>query len=316
MLENKTLTIANFNCTFGNENEPMLEHFEDIILPAFKMDNVKENKDTSYFFDNVEISMIKGEFVLAGLLIKRTMLEVKSIYKEGEGLKRTHEVYPSDPYSYFLINLKNHRMALVKNQKGSPNLSNFSATAKHVLQSYIRSYNQNVSEKEEKLPSVHLNVVAIPFEGVIKEELRKVQKIFNVTLRFYPLNGDISNNDTFKHLTEILDDVDSGSGYVQINTPDNKQKVAELLDDSKGLVKPSIRVKYRDGSKKTLKDDSFTEEMKIPLDDEESFRENIDNIAGKIINKEEFNETSDENRRIYDKFFTKIESLYNKYLKK
>ncbi|WP_209125162.1 hypothetical protein [Alkalihalobacillus sp. BA299] len=316
MLENKKLSIANFNCTFGKDNEPMLEHFEDIILPAFQQDIIRENKGSTYFFENIKILMTKGEFVLAGLLIKRTKLEVKSIYREGEGLTRTHEIYPSDPYSYFLINLKNHRMVLVKNQKGSPTLANFSSTSKHLLQSYIRLYNEKVNDKEEKLPSVHLNIVAIPFEGVIKEELKKVAKIQNVTLRFYPLNGDISNNDTFIHLTEILDDVESGSGSVQINTPDNKNKVAEILDDTKGLVKPSIRVKYKDGSRKTLKDDSFTEEMDISLDDDESFDENIDNIAGKVINKQEFNEISEGNKRIYDKFFGAIEKLYYKYLSK
>lgn len=31
----KIMHYANFNITFGAENEPMLSYFEDIILPAF-----------------------------------------------------------------------------------------------------------------------------------------------------------------------------------------------------------------------------------------------------------------------------------------
>ncbi|KEK17122.1 hypothetical protein BAMA_18450 [Bacillus manliponensis] len=54
---------------------------------------------------------------------------------------------------------------------------------------------------------------------------------------------------------------------------------------------------------KRLKDDSFTEEMQIPLEDTGSFHEDLANIAGKVINKEEFNHTSEENKRIYQNLF-------------
>lgn len=317
MINEKSLFIANFNCTFGKDNKPMLEHFEDIILPAFsqEQEGIKKSGDTEYFFENVKLIMTKGEFVLAGLFIKRTTLEVKSIYIKGKGLVRTNEKYPSDPYSYFLINLKNHRMVLAKNQKGSPTLANFSSTAKYILQNFVKEHN-SIVDKDEKLPSVHLNVVAIPFKGVIQEELKKVKKIKNVTLRFYPQNGDIMNGDTINNLLEMLDDIESKSGSIQFNTPSNKNKVAEVLNDTKGLVKPTVRVVYKNGSTRTLKDDSFTEEMKIPLDEEESFNENIDNIAGKVLHKEEFNETSPENRGIYERFITPLFELYNKYLEK
>lgn len=317
MNNEKSLFIANFNCTFGTDNKPMLEHFENIIFPAFTQeseDGGNRAGDSEYFFENVQLIMTKGEFVLAGLIIKRTTLEVKSRYIKGKGLVRTDEKHPSDPYSYFLINLKNHRMILVKNQKGSPTLANFSSTARHILQNFVRKYNSKV-EKDKKLPLVHLHVVAIPFEGKINEELKKVNKIKNVTLRFYPLNGDILNDDTIGDLLDMLDKVGSQSGSLQINTPDDKEKVGEVIEDSKGLVKPTVRVLYKNGTSRTLKDDSFTEEMKITLDEEESFNENINNIAGKVLNKKEFTETSEENKGIYEKFFTPLEKLYNKYLK-
>ncbi|PFF24135.1 hypothetical protein [Bacillus thuringiensis] len=310
MATGKSLYIANFNCTFGNENKPMLDYFEEIIMPAFQQSTQRESDGNTYFFENVRLIMTKGDFMLGGLLIKRTQLEVKSIYEEGAGLKLIDETYPSDPYSYFLINLKNHRMVIVKNQKGSPTLGNFSATAKYLLKDYVSKINKDIKQKEDRLPAPNLNIVAIPFEDAIRKELKNVKKIKKVTLRFYPLNGDIDGKQAFTHLREMLDELGSKSGHAQISTPSNAEKVVELLDDTKGLVQPSLRVEYNNGSARTLKDDSFTEEMSIPLEDTGNLYEDLDNIAGKVINKEEFNDTSEDNKRIYDKWFGTLINMF------
>lgn len=318
MIIDKTSYIANFNLTFGSDNTPMLSQFENIIFPAFtrnyKEENRKKNKKTTFFFEQVKLTNVKGEFVLAGLIVKSTSLEVKSRIIDGE-LVRTDEVYPSDPYSYFLINLKNHRMVLVKNQNGSPTLTNFSSTTRDVLFDYIREQNKIIGNKNEKLPMPNLNVVAIPFEGTIEEQLKDVKKINNITLKFYPLNGDIMENETVDELTETLKALGSKTGYLRYNSPQNKENVSQIVKDTKGLLEPTVKVQFNNGTSGTLKDDSFTEVMSIPVDEEETFLQNIDVIAGKVINKEEFIETSPENKRIYDRFFTKIEGLYNKFLR-
>ncbi|HDR5349731.1 TPA: hypothetical protein QCS32_001344 [Bacillus thuringiensis] len=309
MIERKSLYIANFNCTFGKENKPMLDYFEEIVMPAFQQPQVRESDGNKYFFDNVKLIMVKGEFMLGGLLIKRTKLEVKSLYTEGK-LTLTNEIHPSDPYSYFLINLKNHRMVLVKNQKGSPNLGNFSATAKYVLKDYVSKINRDIEDKEERLPAANLNIVAIPFKDAIRKEMRNVKKIQNVILRFYPLNGDIDGNEVFTYMREMLEEVDSKSGYTQINTPDNRENVINLLDDTNGLVRPTLRVVYNNGSARTLRDDSFTEEMQIQLEDTEDLYENLDSIAGRVINEEQFTDTSEENQNIYERWFGKLMSIF------
>lgn len=309
--EFKQAFIANFNCTFGKKNEPMLNHFFDVILPAFSEE--PKGKRNSFFFENVKLTNVKGEYALAGLIVRRTTLEVKSRYINGELIK-TNEIYPSDPYSYFVINLQNHRMVLVKNQKGSPTLSNFSSLAKEVLKDFISRKNVDLPENE-KIPQVLLNVVAIPFKGAILEELKRVKKINNVTLRFYPLNGDIMDNETVEHLTEALKSLGSKTGAVRFNTPTEKENVAKVVEDTKGLMKPTIQVEYKNGTKGTLRDGSFTEVMNIQVEETESFGKNIDTITGKVINKEEFNEVSEENRSIYNRFYGKLEEFYNKLFK-
>ena len=36
-MNKKKLYIADFNCTFGEENYPLLEYFEEIVYPAFTL---------------------------------------------------------------------------------------------------------------------------------------------------------------------------------------------------------------------------------------------------------------------------------------
>lgn len=315
MIEKKNLYIANFNCTFGKNNDPMLHHFEDIILPAFQKGIIYNNKrnNNDYLFEEVELSLKNGIFVLVGLLVKRTHLEIKSRYDEKGNLKNTNVRVPSDPFSYFIINLQNHRMTLVKNQKGSPTVSEFNNTASHILKTYVKEKNNYIDEGE-KLPIPYLNVVSIPFSGKIEDELKKVMKIEKAVLRFYPLNGDISPNHVFNELREMLNDVESKSGNTQINNPKNLKAVGEILKDTKGTVRPTLRVIYSNGSKRTLRDKDFSEVTQIELDENLDFHENMDKISGKVINEEEYSETSEENKNIYQRFFSRLESLLNNKL--
>ncbi|MGA3601193.1 hypothetical protein [Lysinibacillus agricola] len=308
--DHKQAYIANFNCTFGKKNEPMLTHFFDVILPAFSSETDVRKK---FFFENVKLLSIRGDFVLAGLIVKRTTLEVKSRIIQGK-LTKTNEIYPSDPYSYFLINLQNHRMVLVKNQKGSPTLSNFSKTAFENINKYIKNNDVVIDENaDENDFGFELNIVAIPFTGKIKEELAKVKKVNTVTLRFYPLNGDIIDNETAEDLLNSLDKIESKSGNLNYNSPKNKDAVVEVVDGTKGLMKPSIKVEYADGSKGNLNDKSFTEVMNLSVEESDSFEANIDTILGKVINKPQFNELSDENKSIYNRLYTKLENFYKKF---
>lgn len=313
MIEKKNLYVANFNCTFGKNNDPMLHYFEDIILPAFQKGIIYKNNrnDNEYLFEDVELSMKNGIFVLVGLLVKRTHLEIKSRYDEKGILKNTNDRVPSDPFSYFIINLQNHRMALVKNQKGSPTVSEFDSTASYILKTYVRESNDIIDDKEEKLPNPNLNVVSIPFSGRIEDELKSVSKIESAVLRFYPLNGDISPNSLFNELRDMLTDVESKSGNTQINNPKNHKAVGNILKDTKGMVRPTLRVIYGNGSKRTLRDKDFSEVTQIELDGTTDFHENMEIISGKVINEDEYNEISEENKNIYHRFFSKLESLFN-----
>ena len=59
MLDKKVMQFANFNITFGDNDEPMLEHLLDIIYPAFTSGigkgTTKDNK--RYIIQNFDVDL-------------------------------------------------------------------------------------------------------------------------------------------------------------------------------------------------------------------------------------------------------------------
>lgn len=43
-MDEKNMQFANFNITFGENNSPMLEYFEDVVFPAFNCDYIRGKK--------------------------------------------------------------------------------------------------------------------------------------------------------------------------------------------------------------------------------------------------------------------------------
>lgn len=195
--------IANFNLVFyGKEEEPLLTHFDTILMPALTSGVKRTSGDSKYFLLDVDVRQSEdGEYVLKGLIVKQTVLEVKSDLDEDGKLVEKDEKYPTAPYSMFVIYLKNHRMLYVQNQKGSPSLDNFKATIKYLLNAYVDKENK---ELDEELPIPILNVVGIPMRKKLKEALEDVEKINQLCLRFYPLNGDIDYSGLFGGISKDI----------------------------------------------------------------------------------------------------------------
>ena len=158
----KNAQVANCNIVFGENERPMLEFFDTIIYPAMTSGITRTSGDNRYLFMNIDIGKNKeGYYVMTGILVKKTILEIKSDLTVNGMLIEKNERYSSAPYSSFAINLLNHRMIFVPNQKGSPSLSSFRSTLKHVVDSYTKIKNMELSE-DKKLEKAIVNVVGIP----------------------------------------------------------------------------------------------------------------------------------------------------------
>lgn len=308
----KRVSVANFNTVFLlNEDEhPLLEYFDTILMPALTSNITRTIGDDKYFFMNVNV-IEDGEsnYILTGLIIKKTILEVKSDINEYGELITLDNKYPSAPFSMFTIFLKNHRMVYVENQKGSPKLDSFRSTIKYVIDRYVREKNITAAENsQEKLPIPLVNVVGIPPRKSIERELKDVSKISSLTLRFYPLNGD-GDIDFIGVLNGLSKDfrkvVGSKNGEITYKSPKNIQGVIDMLSKTEGTVEPIIRVEYKNKSKRTIKNDEMTETMELNLNSGTLFDEIQDIlIEGKKIDS--INYVSEENNNIYERNIGKI----------
>lgn len=301
-MENKKMTIANFNIVFGENEEPLLNYFDNAIMPAFKNDFTRTSGDNEYTFLNIEVIKIgEDDYALTGIMVRKTMIEIKSKFNEEEKLVDTNEVYPTAPYSLFVIYLKNHRMVLVKNQKGSPDLKSFSATFKVMLNSYIKEENIRRNDlKIEKLPKPIINIVGIPMKSSIDEALKNVSKINKLTLKFYPLNGDLDFSDLFEGMTtDLRKKVGSKTGSVVLNSPTSISGVTDILTKAQGTVEPVFKVTLLNNSKATITNGKLSESMDI-LIDKDTVDKELEQISNKSNELESIATVSEGNKKIFE----------------
>lgn len=262
-MEEKVMQFANFNITFGQANSPMLEHFEDVIFPAFTESYVRRSTDdiAKYSFDAVALKQIDGEYILAGNFVKDTEYNVITTVQAGELISSPARV-PTAPYSRFLIFLKNHRMILVRNETASPDIRSFQKTVREILTKHIRKENQN-REKGNKLPTAVVHIVDIPRKETIEEALRSVKKVNWVNFRFFPLNNDLDTSLLFKAVRDEMETAGCRTGNVKLNSPSNKQGIQQVIVATGGLAEASIEVTDPDGEVRKLKEGTFSSSTKL-----------------------------------------------------
>lgn len=146
----KYAQIANFNVVFGKDEKPMLTYFDNIIFPAFTSGITKISDMNEFLLTNIEVVRNqKGECILMGQFVKKTILEIKSDINAQGKLIEKDEQYSTAPYSSFAINLLNHRMIFIPNQKGSPSLANFRSAIKYIIKEFIKQQNKLLEEDKK-----------------------------------------------------------------------------------------------------------------------------------------------------------------------
>lgn len=308
----KKVSIANFNTVFlyNDEEHPLLEYFDSILMPALNSGIIREINGDKYFFMNIQVREdLSSNYILTGLIVKKTVLEIKSDIDENGELIELDDKYPSAPFSTFTIYLKNHRMIYVENQKGSPKLSNFRSTIKYVIDKYVREKNSSIgTDSQQKLPVPLVNVVGIPPRKSIEKELKEVVKIHSLTLKFYPLNGDgdIEYTGTYNNLiADYRKMVGSKTGKTVYNSPKNIQGVIDLVSNMYGTAETIIRVEDPNKIIRTIKNDQMTETMEMNINGK-TLEDELHNILIEGQKIESLNYTSEENNKIYERNLGKI----------
>ena len=282
MEDKKIMQYANFNITFGEEEKPLLEYFDQIVFPAFTSDYIRENDNsgTSFVLQNVALKEIKNDIVLVGNYIKITGYSAMTQFKHNE-LVSVNQYLESAPFSRFIIFLRNHRMILVKNENASPDIRSFQAMVRGCLSSY-RS--EQLKKKKSKsriikidIPIANVNIVDMPLPQNIDDILKDVGKMEFLKLRFFPLNNDLDGEELFKAFRGMMCDADSRTGNITINTPKSKQGVSNIIKSTSGLVEPILKVRDKVGVTRNLRSLTFTSKKEI------TYRGSLDNSHDDLL---------------------------------
>lgn len=309
----KKMSVANFNIVFEKEDMeyPLLDYFDTVLMPALKSGITRSQGNNTYLIMDVEVKEDKNAgFILTGLLVKSTILEIKSMFDEEGNLVERNDVYPSAPFSTFVIYLKNHRMILVENQKGSPALDSFRSTVKYILDTYVAKENAIRAEKQkELLPIPIASIVGIPPKGGMATILKQVEKISTLTLKFYPLNGDgdLDLSGLMNGISrELRRKIGSDRGAVTYRSPKNINGVIEVVEAAEGTIEPIVRAIYP-GKKgeATIKYNEISDRRKIYIPDGKRETE-LSNMINEGREIDSINYISEENRAIYDRNRNKI----------
>jgi len=305
-METKWMAIADLNLVFGKKEDPMLKWFDEIVYPALLSGFMREgDRSTHYFFWNVELKELReNEYVITGLLIKDTILDVDAQFKEGQGLERMNLHIPSSPYSLFMIYLKNHKVALVRNGKGSPDIRNFAATLRDVLGLYIKK--ENATRKKENkrlLPFFILHITGIKTQESVRSALEGVKKVKGMRLKLFPLNSEWDSDSLLGAIDEKWRRVlKSKNANINFNSPKSIEGVIKVAEDIEGYADVELEVEYENnsllesGNTAKIKDGKLSENTKIDISGE--LDESIDEIDAYCKEKKQMNKVT--NNQIID----------------
>ena len=294
------IQLANFNLVFLTKEysadrtepdiieEPMLRYF-DVVFKAFRTGRWTEN-ETRLLFSDVQVIMQDSEYVLTGRIWKDDVH--RDLFYDGEN---------DPPFSIFAIFLRNHRMAFVKDQQNSPSLSDFESLVKYSIRKCMKAssgkYHWNAA------PKPYLAVEGIPSAERIKAALTNVEKITQIVLRFYPLNGDVDFGGAFSTLrSEAKKYLGNLTGSFVVNSPTNMEGSADIISATKGTVAASIYMRYKDKTEGKITNDDVSEEIPLNISD------HIDEETFFTVTAEAdtLHESTEAHDRIYEEYQGKI----------
>lgn len=298
--------VANFNVVFGDDEKPMLDYFDTIVYPVLTSGLTRKCKDEDeYFLHEIELTTNKNDdAIVVGKIVKSTMLEIHSDLNEEGELVEKNEHYSSAPYSTFVIYLRNHRMLFVPNQKGSPTLVNFRSTIAYMFKKFVDDYN---ATHDEELPYAIVNIVGVPSAESIEELLKKVKKINSLTLKFYPLNGDIDFSELFGMMNrDLRKKVGSKTGQIILNSPKSADGVATVVEQASGTVEPIIKATTQDNRKVKIQNDQMSEKHELEIDEGLPVKQKTEQIKKKADTIVNLQFTNDNHNEIYRRNINKI----------
>ena len=215
-MRNKKIQFANLVIRSGEKT--LLDIFDNIVYPAFTNEIVRRYGSTSYIFHrtkliNLDESRDGSGLAIIGRIVKDERLHIEQILNNGE-LEEAKETHRRSPSSIFVVFLKNHRMAYVREHVGAPNIQAFEKTLEHFIKHTHKSIlkseakkirsahpkNEWVIHQKEYLagfPIPTVDIVPLSDARNIKEAILALDSIESISFEIVRQNDEYNSNTFF-----------------------------------------------------------------------------------------------------------------------
>lgn len=290
------IEIANLVVKFGQRIN-LLDMLVEVVGPAIFDSTLKRSHgDTKYLFYKPEFIDIGEEVLIAGKLVKDTVLEQQQLLVDGQ-LQEASGTLPSSPSSLFVLLLGCHRLLFVRQHRGSPTLDNFRSTLSHVLKHHHRMFlkakAQVVDPETGKKPTLKTLAEAFPYPSVdltplgssdsIHSFIAKFQRIETVATRILETNSELDNEEMFRSLRASQKRIKSRRTSLLYENKEHGLDAAETEAHLTVLAKQgnhSLRVTGVDPSGERLEGNNDNFKVKIPI---ASLPEDLSNASKELV---------------------------------
>lgn len=146
-----------------------------------------------------------------------------------------------------------------------------------MVKEYIRTQNDikkaEGKGKEEFLPYPHINIAGIKSAQSVRTALADVEKIDKLIFKFFPLNDEWDYDSVFGGIeAQIRRRIQSNKGRMEFPSPQSVDGVADIIEETEGMVKTELKVQYKEDSDKaigkqkgTIKDNELSEVLQVEV---------------------------------------------------
>jgi hypothetical protein len=275
--------VLNLNVTFGNSKAPLLEKFEEIVLPALEdEDYARSDGKNTYSFSNISINFSDAfGYFLQGIHVKDTKLEILSERNpETQELEFVKKTVETAPISTFILILGNHRLIHIPNQAGSPTAVQFGETFKRCLNHYVKKITKGISWNEK--PMSEVNVTYIANMGSVEKQFDDIRKIKKVQFRVFTQNPRDTFEDVIENISNLNRDVQASQTNISINSPKDVDAVKDIFEEAGERAHFTMDAELINGEEKRITQDDFKTTYPINLQAEKTFDENILEVLAQV----------------------------------
>ena len=234
--------FANFVCKFGDNN--LLDLAKDIVIPSFFCKEKRTYGDTRFIFNDVQLINVNGLGLLAGRIIKDTLLKRDQIYDDEKGIIKNSSSLESAPSAIFVLILNNHKLIYFDETSYAPKITEFRNTIKKFINNkwvdYINerhseykrlNIKKKKSEVKEEVGKPDINIIPLQDEEDLSDFIQQLHRVNRLILSIYKRNDEYDED-------EFIDGISKSHNVLGSNKTELTYSAG--VKDSQGLFKNHI----------------------------------------------------------------------------